>query len=124
MKIRPTKTNAQWSKELVSLWQHIVSLEEKFLKQDEIIKRMTDLENHIAWRSKQAEANGELKLYVWEEVLENHSYGIMFALARTVEEARILIRKDNKEYMVSSEDLEKEPRVIETPEAFVMQGSN
>ena len=122
MKIKQIKLMKH--KELAALWQHVISLEDKFSKQDEIFERISDLENHMAWRSKQVEGNGALKLYVWEQVLENHSYGIMFALARTVEEARTLIRRGNPERVVPSQDLEREPRIIETPEAFVMEGSN
>lgn len=61
-----------------------------------------------------------LKLYVWTHVLKDYRYGMMFALARSVDEARKLILEDSP--YVPPEDLAKEPRCVEKPEAFVMQG--
>ena len=74
-----------------------------------------------------------MKLFVWEDVLEDYTYGIMFALAENVEEARrVIIEKSKKERLDfpkelrevfnMKDDLSKEPKVIEKAEGFYVQG--
>lgn len=68
-----------------------------------------------------------LKLYVWENVLNSWGDGIMFALAHDVEQARELIRLRAGNGLSGSigklnADLEWEPRVVESPEGFVVWG--
>ena len=41
--------------------------------------------------------NSKYRLYVWEDVLADYTSGIMFAIASSVEEARILILKEYDE---------------------------
>ena len=62
----------------------------------------------------------DLKLYVWEDVLEDYMSGIMFAYARDVDHARILIIK---RMGGEEEDLKIEPREIKDPEGFYVYGS-
>tara|TARA_R110002012_G_scaffold270785_1_gene455862 strand:+ start:635 stop:856 length:222 start_codon:yes stop_codon:yes gene_type:complete len=68
-----------------------------------------------------------LKLFVWEDVLEDHTCGIMFALAKNVEEARkVILDKSEKEdeYMskILQRDLASEPKVIDSSEGFYVWG--
>ena len=52
-------------------------------------------------------------LWVWEDVLEDYTYGIMFAVAPTVEEARelILLEAGNNYYKdMVNKDLLHEPK--------------
>lgn len=68
----------------------------------------------------------KLKLYVWENVLEGWTAGVMFALAQDADHARELIRlRAGNGFGPHSrlhEDLAKEPRVIEQPEGFFVWG--
>lgn len=64
----------------------------------------------------------KLKLFVWENVLKDHSYGIMFALAPNVETARSLIIRKEGELDSVLDDLSAEPKVIETEEGFAIWG--
>jgi hypothetical protein len=68
-----------------------------------------------------------LKLFVWENVLEDHSSGVMFALAENVGEARkVILNKCIKEDGNTSEmlksDLASEPKVIDNSEGFYVWG--
>lgn len=65
----------------------------------------------------------KLKLFVWENVLIDHSAGIMFALAPDAETARKLIIQ--KEGPMSSvlEGLGNKPRTVEVEEGFAIWGS-
>lgn len=63
-----------------------------------------------------------LKLFVWHEVLLNYDYGIMFALAHTVEEARNVIGRDRPDWMSVSEIYEKDPEVVTSPKGFTLSG--
>ena len=68
-----------------------------------------------------------LKLYVWEDVLEDYTKGVMFALAKNVEEARkVILDKSEKEdeYMskILQSDLASEPKVIDSLEGFYVWG--
>lgn len=66
----------------------------------------------------------ELKLFVWEDVLNNWTNGIMFALAYDADHARQVIRAASGEipdpYVLA--ELEMVPRVVEAPEGFIMYG--
>lgn len=68
-----------------------------------------------------------MKLFVWEDSLCDHTCGVMFALAESVEQAREMIMgKQNREKVWIQEELEedltKEPKVITTPTAFIIPG--
>ncbi len=62
---------------------------------------------------------GKLKLYVWEDVLEDRTCGIMFALAYNVDQARYLIA-EKMDYI--SDDLELEPKIYGDPAGFYVYG--
>ena len=67
----------------------------------------------------------ELKLYVWEDVLQSYSPGIAFALASSPEEARrVLIAKAAAQCSPEplAKDIEKEPLVFDEPVGFYMWG--
>lgn len=66
----------------------------------------------------------KLKLYVWENVLTDYSDGIMFAYAKSVEQARGLINKKMGWKNEYHPDLLKEPREIVGPEGFYKWGSS
>jgi len=61
----------------------------------------------------------KLKLFVWENVLEDHTCGIMFALAKDIEDVRKQILKNGKESSVVR-DLKGEPLVITKPTGFAV----
>lgn len=61
----------------------------------------------------------KLKLYVWEDVLEDWSTGIAFALARSPEHARKLIAK---KMGMDHGDMNKTPKAITKPEGFYSYG--
>ena len=62
----------------------------------------------------------KLKLFVWEDCLQDYSTGIMFALARNEDEARELISKEL--YNPNHEDLARRPRIVEKAEGFAIMG--
>lgn len=62
----------------------------------------------------------KLKLYVWKDVLQDYTYGVMFALASSEEEARSLLRERCN--CIPSGDLNQKPQCIEEPFAFVLWG--
>lgn len=66
----------------------------------------------------------DLKLFVWTGVLTNHSDGIMFAMARTFEEARTVIRdeRDKMGWGNIHEIYEKAPEVVTSPKGFILWG--
>ena len=49
------------------------------------------------------------KVFVWDNVLQDWTYGGMFAVARTVEEARAALKREDG--AVPDEDLMREPKV-------------
>jgi len=65
----------------------------------------------------------QLKLYVWEDVLKDHTSGIIFALAHDVEEARRLACaiEDWEKGIIASETA-TEPLVVTSPRAFRLWG--
>jgi hypothetical protein len=65
-----------------------------------------------------------LKLYVWDNVLCDAGCGIMFALARSEDEAKKLIMKDNGyESWLVTDELNKKPDVYtDTAVGFVVWG--
>jgi hypothetical protein len=68
-----------------------------------------------------------LKLFVWEDVLENYTSGIMFALAESIDDAKDTIIKQyplmgERSLRMVKEDLEKEPEVYEDKIGFVHFG--
>lgn len=72
-------------------------------------------------------AGVNLKLYVWEDVLLASSYGMAFALAKDVHEARELLRKKMAAGDYGEElhaDLKENPRIIIEPEGFYVYGGD
>ena len=67
-----------------------------------------------------------MKLYLWKNVLRDHTPGVMFAIADSVEEARRIIReKYVLENPIDDEPIEliiNEPQVIDGKFAFYMWG--
>jgi hypothetical protein len=63
----------------------------------------------------------KLKLYVWEDVLEDYTQGVMFALAPNKEEARRLIA-EKMGYDRPVSDLNQEPKEVTKPEGFYLYG--
>lgn len=61
----------------------------------------------------------KLKLYIWEEVFQDYTYGIGFALAENPEEARRLIIE---KLGYPDNDLNKEPKEVTTKEGFYVWG--
>lgn len=65
-----------------------------------------------------------LNLYVWEDVLTDHTPGVMFAMASSVKEAQEEILKkciyggDG----FPGEELLGKPRMVDTPEGFAVWG--
>ena len=62
----------------------------------------------------------KLKLFVWEDVMKDYTSGIMFALAKNVEDARKQILKECD--YIPKEDLMKEPIVITKAQGFAVWG--
>jgi len=61
-----------------------------------------------------------LKLFVWENVLRDNTYGMMVALAHDVDEARRMLGEACDSIFV--EDLYREPEVVTGPKAFLVWG--
>ena len=61
-----------------------------------------------------------MKLYVWEDVLQDYTSGVMFALANSVEEARALVLAHTS--YVPESDLAQEPKVYDAPVGFAVCG--
>jgi len=64
---------------------------------------------------------GKLKLYVWENVLHEYKAGIMFAYAKTTDEARELI---GEKLGYEHDDLRIEPRQVKDSEGFYVYGGS
>lgn len=62
----------------------------------------------------------KLKMYVWEDVLEDYSPGMMCALATSPDHARNLLLK--KCPHIPEDDLAREPKTVCSPEGFVVWG--
>ena len=72
-------------------------------------------------------AGGNLTLYVWEDVLLASTYGIAFALAKDVHQARELVRKKMAADGWGEElhqDLKEAPHEISEPEGFFVMGGD
>jgi len=72
-------------------------------------------------------AGMNLKLYVWEDILLACGYGIAFALAKDIHQARELIRKKMAADDYGEElhqDLKENPQVIIEPEGFYVWGGD
>jgi hypothetical protein len=76
-----------------------------------------------------------MKLYVWEDVLTDYTHGVMFALADSVEDARTLLRNNEKfscncDYHASAfecscsycTDLANEPKVYDDKVSYLVFG--
>ena len=70
-----------------------------------------------------------LKLFVWEDVLSDYTSGVMFALAKDVEQARkVILDKYKKKYgllhfeKTLQRDFASQPRVIDKAEGFYIWG--
>lgn len=64
----------------------------------------------------------KLKLFVWTEVLTDYTNGIIFTLAKNVEEAREIIERDKEDWHNVSEIYEKEPEIVSSAKGFVLYG--
>ena len=71
----------------------------------------------------------DLKLFIWENVLTDHTSGIAFALAENVEEARKIIFEKFEEttegYIndtLLKADLSDEPKIVDTKNGFYVWG--
>ena len=67
----------------------------------------------------------QLKLYVWEDVLEDYTSGIMCALATSPEHARELLRKDpewSATGYIERDMMAEEPQEYDVPVAFAVYG--
>jgi len=62
------------------------------------------------------------KLFFWDDVLENYGTGVMFAIARDLQEAKQLILAHMP--CVPEHEFEKECQIIEGPFGFAMYGSD
>lgn len=61
----------------------------------------------------------KMKLYVWNDVLTDYTSGIMFAVARSVEEARATILANGGDGLYSVEhDLQIEPKVYDLDKPY------
>jgi len=66
---------------------------------------------------------GELKLFVWHDVLCDYTCGVMFALAHDVDEAReAVLAHSELQGMRVTQDINKEPKVYDTPAGFAVWG--
>jgi hypothetical protein len=68
-----------------------------------------------------------MKLFVWKDVLTDHTSGIAFALAENADEARTLIldKYEKEESYISDKlvsDLKAEPLVVDSKEGFYVWG--
>jgi hypothetical protein len=73
-----------------------------------------------------------MKLFVWEDVLQDYTSGIVVAFAETEDEAWKLIAKNGRfsasEEPVTDEEVNEwvkrigKPRLVEKPEAFIVWG--
>jgi len=74
----------------------------------------------------------KLKLFVWHNVMEDYGYGVIFALARNVEEARKVAIEaysddwNNNNYLVEQfkKEMRDEPEIVETPKGFYLKGGS
>jgi hypothetical protein len=66
--------------------------------------------------------NPNLKLYVWDEVLTDWTSGIIFALAKSEEQARELVMEENGESEYVRKEIAKAPKVYTTPMASLTWG--
>lgn len=64
----------------------------------------------------------DLKLFVWTEVLTDHTDVIIFALAHNVEEAREVVVRDKEDWIDMDEIFEKEPLVVTSAQGFTLYG--
>jgi hypothetical protein len=62
----------------------------------------------------------DLKLYVWHDALTDHTPGVMFALAGSVDEARAKVLSGC--CYVPDDDIQKEPKVYDAPVGFAVWG--
>lgn len=70
----------------------------------------------------EAAEGGEMKLFVWEDVLSDYSSGMMFAIAPSVEEARKQLLSIC--HYIPEDDLNKQPMELEVsqPSQFIIWG--
>lgn len=61
------------------------------------------------------------KLYVWHDVLSDYTSGVMFALAYSIQEARMAILKENSSCTLKR-DLMQEPKVYRKTVGFAVWG--
>jgi hypothetical protein len=79
-------------------------------------------DNKKKFEKAQLEDRAKFKLYVWEGVLADWTYGIIVAYARSLKEARQQVMKDVGYFSSSvKKDMSREPdHVISKPKGFVM----
>lgn len=66
----------------------------------------------------------KLKLYVWENVLQDWAYGIAFALAEDETHAWQILDQEDKTAGQAIRREGKKPREVTAPEAFVVWGGS
>ncbi len=64
----------------------------------------------------------KLKLFVWENVLQDYTYGIMFALAYDIENARTLIMATNEVNPSHYYELLVAPKIYDVPVGYAVSG--
>lgn len=71
------------------------------------------------------EFDGTLKLYIWKDVLEDYTSGIIFAMAYTLAQARKVVVDNADDWAresVASAVMGDKPEVHETPYGFYIRG--
>lgn len=61
-----------------------------------------------------------MKLFVWHNVLEDYTAGVMFAYANDADEARKMVLEDCS--YVNKDELDQNPSVYENPIGFAVWG--
>ena len=64
----------------------------------------------------------KLKLFVWKEALCDYTDGVMFALARDVDEARQMLLEMHPDSSMVRADISLDPDVYDSPFAFALWG--
>lgn len=69
----------------------------------------------------------KMRMYVWDKVLQDCSYGKAIAVAQSVEEARSVILRDAESYLVGTlaQDIACEPdHIFDLPHGVNIPGSS
>jgi len=67
-----------------------------------------------------------MKLFVWENVLEDYTSGIIFALAENIEEAKeqVLLKAEKWEVDILKKEMEKPYKVYSSTVGFFLYGGS